>query len=145
CNYDKMLSTTIRSAFANQGQICLCGSRIYVQKGIYEKFKKDFVERVSQLKVGNPHEKSTDQGALVSKAHMEKVLSYIQLAKEEGGQVLCGGEHIALSAEGLTGWLVAPNVIEGLDLLGRTNQEEICGPVVTSTPFATEDEVLTYA
>lgn len=145
CNYDKMLSTTIRSAFANQGQICLCGSRIYVQKGIYEKFKKDFVERVSQLKVGNPHEKSTDQGALVSKAHMEKVLSYIQLAKEEGGKVLCGGEQIDLSAEGLNGWFVAPTVIEGLDHLCRTNQEEIFGPVVTITPFETEDEVLTYA
>lgn len=145
CEYEKMLQTTLRSSFTNQGQICLCGSRIYVQKGIYERFKKDFVEKVSQLKVGDPNAKGSDQGALVSEAHMQKVLSYIEIAKEEGGTVLCGGKQVDLSAEGLNGWFVEPAVIEGLDHLCRTNQEEIFGPVVTITPFESEEEVLTYA
>lgn len=145
CDYDKMLKTTLRSSFANQGQICLCGSRVFVQKEIYEKFKMDFVEAVSKLKVGNPKSKETNQGALVSKAHMEKVLSYIELAKEEGGTVLCGGKQLDLSNEGLNGWFVEPTVIEGLSYDCRVNQEEIFGPVVTIMPFETEEEVLQYA
>lgn len=144
-DYDKVLETTIKSAFANQGQICLCGSRIFVQENIYEKFKKDFVERVKSLKVGNPNEEGTDQGALVSKAHMEKVLAYIELAKQEGGSVLCGGKQIDLSGEGLDGWFVEPTLIEGLSYDCRTNQEEIFGPVATITPFKTEEGVLMYA
>jgi aminomuconate-semialdehyde/2-hydroxymuconate-6-semialdehyde dehydrogenase len=145
CNYDKMLKTTLRSSFANQGQICLCGSRIFVQEKLYDRFKKDFVEQVKQLKVGNPKAAESDQGALVSKAHMEKVLSYIELAKEEGGTVLCGGNQVDLSNEGLNGWFVEPTVIEGLDYNCRTNQEEIFGPVVTLAKFQTEAEVLEYA
>ncbi len=145
CDYDKMLRTTVRSSFANQGQICLCGSRVFVEKSIYEKFKNDFVEKVAQLKVGNPKEEGIQQGALVSKAHMEKVLSYIELAKEEGGTVLCGGQQLDLSDQGLNGWYIEPTVIEGLAHNCRTNQEEIFGPVVTIMPFETEEEVLTYA
>lgn len=145
CDYDKMLKTTVRSSFANQGQICLCGSRVFVEKSIYSKFKKDFVERVSQLKVGNPKEDNTKQGALVSKAHMEKVLSYIELAKEEGGTVLCGGRQVDLSDQGLNGWFIEPTIIEGLPHNCRTNQEEIFGPVVTIMPFESEEEVLRYA
>ena len=91
CNYEKMLDTTMRSSFANQGQICLCGSRIFVERSIYEKFKTDFVHRTKALKVGHPSEESTNLGAIVSKPHYEKILSYIQLAKEEGGRVLAGG------------------------------------------------------
>jgi aminomuconate-semialdehyde/2-hydroxymuconate-6-semialdehyde dehydrogenase len=144
-DYEKVLDTTVKSAFANQGQICLCGSRIFVQEKIYEKFKKDFVEKVKALKVGNPNEKDTDQGALVSKSHMEKVLGYIDLAKEEGGTVLCGGKQVDLSAHGLDGWFVEPTLIEGLAYDCRTNQEEIFGPVATITPFKTEEEVLMYA
>lgn len=144
CDYDKMLSTTMRSSFANQGQICLCGSRIFIEQSIYEKFKKDFVERTQKLKVGPPSNDSSKMGAIVSKPHYEKILSYIELAKEEGGTILTGGE--AIHPEGHeNGWYIAPTIIEGLPHDCRTNQEEIFGPVVTIMPFETEEEVLKYA
>ena len=145
CDYDKMLETTLRSSFANQGQICLCGSRILVQESIYERFKNDFVAAVKQLNPGDPKAKTTKQGALVSEAHMQKVLAYVKLAKEEGGQVLCGGHQVDLSADGLNGWFVQPTVIEGLDQNCRTNQEEIFGPVVTISPFKDEGEAIAKA
>lgn len=144
CNYKKMLDTTLRSSFANQGQICLCGSRIFVEKPIYEKFKTDFVARTKALKVGPPSNDSTNLGAIVSKTHYEKILSYIQLAKEEGGTILTGGE--AVFPEGYeNGWYIAPTIIEGLPYDCRTNQEEIFGPVVTIMPFETEEEALSCA
>jgi aminomuconate-semialdehyde/2-hydroxymuconate-6-semialdehyde dehydrogenase len=144
CDYDKMLRTTLRSSFANQGQICLCGSRIYVEQSIYERFKKDFVAKAARMKVGNPMDPDTKVGAVVSKVHYEKILSYIDLAKEEGGIILAGGH--AVQPPGLeNGWYVQPTVIEGLDISCRTNQEEIFGPVVTITPFQSEEEVLQLA
>ena len=144
CNYEKMLDTTIRSSFANQGQICLCGSRIFVEASLYDRFKADFVNRVKALKVGPPSEASSNLGAIVSKPHYEKILSYIQLAREEGGTILTGGE--ALFPPGHEeGWYIAPTIIEGLPHDCRTNQEEIFGPVVTIMPFQTEEEVLAYA
>jgi aminomuconate-semialdehyde/2-hydroxymuconate-6-semialdehyde dehydrogenase len=145
CDYEKALSRTLDSSFDNQGQICLCGSRIFVQKEIYEKFKNDFVEKVSQMKVGNPKDDDSRLGALVSKSHMEKVLSYVDLAKEEGGKVLTGGNRVILEGELKDGWYVEPTIIEGLAFDCRTNQEEIFGPVVTIMPFETEEEVLMYA
>ncbi len=145
CDYEKMLQTTVKSSFSNQGQICLCGSRIFVERAIYDQFKVDFVKAVKELKVGNPTEKSTNQGALVSKGHKDKVLEYIELAKEEGGKILCGGKEVDLSNIGLNGWFVEPTVIEGLSYDCRVNQEEIFGPVVTIMPFDTEEEVLKYA
>jgi aminomuconate-semialdehyde/2-hydroxymuconate-6-semialdehyde dehydrogenase len=145
CNYQEMLETTVRSSFANQGQICLCGSRIFVEKPIYEKFKTDFVERASKLKIGDPLEDGTDLGAVVSRPHMEKILSYIELAQEEGGRILTGGKQIRIDGRCEKGWFIEPTVIEGLTHHCRTNQEEIFGPVVTLMPFETEDEVLTYA
>ncbi|MFT4756930.1 MAG: aminomuconate-semialdehyde/2-hydroxymuconate-6-semialdehyde dehydrogenase, partial [Vicingaceae bacterium] len=116
CNYNKMLKTVVRSSFANQGQICLCGSRLLIQSSIYEKFKIDFVREVQKLKVGNPKSPDTNQGALVSKLHMEKVLDYIEIAKTEGGKILCGGNQVDLSKEGLGGYFVEPTVIEGLNM-----------------------------
>lgn len=145
CDYDKMLDTTMRSSFANQGQICLCGSRIFVERLIYEKFKKDFVERTKNLKVGDPSDASSKMGAVVSKAHQEKVLSYVELAKNEGGTVLAGGHALQLEGRCKDGYFIAPTIIEGLDYNCRTNQEEIFGPVVTIMPFDTEEEVLKYA
>jgi aminomuconate-semialdehyde/2-hydroxymuconate-6-semialdehyde dehydrogenase len=145
CDFDEMLSTTMRSSFANQGQICLCGSRIFVQKGIYEKFKAAFVEKVQNAKVSYPTDPDAHLGAVVSKPHMEKVLSYIQLAKEEGGTVLAGGHQVHLAAPYDKGFYIAPTVIEGLEYTCRTNQEEIFGPVVTITPFDTEEEALKMA
>ena len=144
CEYDKMLITTVRSSFANQGQICLCSSRIFVERSIYECFKKDFVEKVSKLKIGDPLE-AVNVGAVVSKDHQQKILSYIELAKEEGGTVLTGGYAVNPEGRCANGYFVAPTVIEGLDYNCRTNQEEIFGPVVTITPFDSEDEALKMA
>jgi aminomuconate-semialdehyde/2-hydroxymuconate-6-semialdehyde dehydrogenase len=145
CDYDKMLSTTMLSSFANQGQICLCGSRIFVERPIYEKFKNDFVEKTKKLTVGEPFGEKTKIGAVVSKPHQEKVLSYVELAKEEGGKVLCGGHKIVLEGEFENGYYIAPTIIEGLTYDCRTNQEEIFGPVVTIMPFDAEEEVMMYA
>lgn len=145
CDYEKMLDTTVRSSFNNQGQICLCGSRIYVEKSIYAKFKKDFVARVKNLKVGNPNDPSNHLGAVVSKAHFEKVLGCIKLATEEGGQILTGGTALQMDAPYEKGWYIAPTVIEGLPAECRTNQEEIFGPVVTIQPVDSEEEALELA
>jgi len=145
CDYDDMLATTVRSSFANQGQICLCGSRIFVERPLYEKFKTDFIAKVSKLQIGDPMDVQTKTGALVSEAHMNKVMSYIELAKTEGGNVIAGGERVFLSGRCSEGWFIKPTVIEGLPYNCRTNQEEIFGPVVTIMPFETEEEVLMYA
>lgn len=144
CDYDKMLETTVRSSFANQGQICLCGSRIFVEKPIYEKFKKDFVEKVKQLKIGNPFDAETNIGALVSKPHLEKVALYIKLAEKEGGKILCGGNQVTVKGFE-NGYYLEPTVIEVYDDQCRVNQEEIFGPVVTIMPFETEEEALQMA
>lgn len=144
CDYEDMLITTIRSSFGNQGQICLCGSRIFVQDSIYEQFKKDFVNVVSKQKVGHPSAPDTKIGALVSKPHLEKVLSYADIAKAEGGKVLFGGKQIKV--EGYeNGYYMEPTIIEVQTDECRVNQEEIFGPVVTIMPFTTEDEVLQMA
>jgi aminomuconate-semialdehyde/2-hydroxymuconate-6-semialdehyde dehydrogenase len=145
CNFDDMLSTTIRSSFANQGQICLCGSRIFVERPIYEKFKEAFVAKVSRSKVSFPSDPEAKLGAIVSESHMEKILSYIALAKEEGGTVLTGGNRVHLPAPHDKGYYIEPTIIEGLSYDCRTNQEEIFGPVVTITPFDTEEEALMMA
>ncbi len=145
CNYEEMLKTTVLSSFSNQGQICLCGSRIFVERPLYERFKTDFIERVSALKIGDPLASETNVGAVVSKPHLEKILSYIDLAGKEGGKILCGGKQAKVSGRCENGWFVEPTVIEGLCFDCRTNQEEIFGPVVTITPFDTEEEVLKYA
>ncbi len=145
CNYEKMLATTLHSSFANQGQICLCGSRIYVERSIYEKFKNDLVSKTKELLVGNPLDDKTKVGAVVSKQHKEKILSYIELAKQEGGIILCGGVEVKLEGEHENGYYISPTIIEGLDYNCRTNQEEIFGPVVTITPFDTDDEALMMA
>jgi len=145
CNYEKMLATTLNSSFANQGQICLCGSRIFIERSIYQKFKTDFVAKTKELIVGNPLNEKTKVGAIVSQSHKEKILGYIKLAKTEGGVILCGGEEIKLAGELEHGYFIAPTIIEGLDYNCRTNEEEIFGPVVTLTPFDTEDEALIMA
>jgi aminomuconate-semialdehyde/2-hydroxymuconate-6-semialdehyde dehydrogenase len=145
CDYEKMLSTTMLSSFANQGQICLCGSRIFVERPIYEKFKADFVAKTQKLTIGAPLDEKTKIGAVVSKPHMDKILSYIELAKEEGGTVLCGGSRQTVSGEFENGYYLQPTIIEGLAYDCRTNQEEIFGPVVTIMPFDTEEEVMMYA
>jgi len=145
CDFKEMLSTTLQSSFANQGQICLCGSRIFVERSIYNKFKEAFVKRVATTVVSNPKDPAAKMGAVVSKSHMEKVLSYVELAKEEGGTVLTGGVQVNLEDPYDGGYYLRPTVIEGLAFDCRTNQEEIFGPVVTITPFDTEEDVLMMA
>jgi aminomuconate-semialdehyde/2-hydroxymuconate-6-semialdehyde dehydrogenase len=145
CDFDEMLKVTMHSSFANQGQICLCGSRIMVERPIYEKFRDAFVEKTKKLIVGPPTNTDTNLGAVVSEGHMNKVLSYVDLALEEGGTVLAGGKRKILDGQHADGWYIEPTVIEGLSYNCRTNMEEIFGPVVTIMPFDTEDEVLEYA
>ncbi len=145
CDFEEALKTTVRSSFANQGQICLCGSRIFIERAIYEKFRDAFVDRVSRLKVSYPEDPDAKLGAVVSKSHFEKILSYIDLAREEGGHVLTGGEPVQLGGDYEHGYYLRPTVIEGLAHSCRTNQEEIFGPVVTLTPFDSEEEVLAMA
>jgi aminomuconate-semialdehyde/2-hydroxymuconate-6-semialdehyde dehydrogenase len=145
CDFDDMLNTTLRSSFANQGQICLCGSRIFIERPLYDKFRDAFVDRVSKMKVSNPNDPEAKLGAVVSESHMNKVLSYVDLAREEGGTVLTGGHRAHLEAPFDQGYYIAPTVIEGLAFNCRTNLEEIFGPVVTLTPFDTEDDVLMMA
>ena len=145
CDFEDMLRTTVRSSFANQGQICLCGSRIFIERPIYEKFREAFVEKVAKMKVGDPSSEDTRMGALVSRAHLEKVKGYIELAKEEGGKLLTGGTEPEMSGELKGGYYLRPTIIEGLPYDCRTNQEEIFGPVVTLQPFDTEEEVLGLA
>lgn len=144
CNFENMLKTTVRSSFENQGQICLCGSRIFIERPIYEKFKAAFIEKVNALSIGDPSA-DVNVGAIVSKPHYDKILSYIALAKQEGGTVLTGGEAIKPEGRCENGYFIKPTVIEGLAYNCRTNMEEIFGPVVTLTPFDTEEEVLQYA
>ncbi len=145
CDWDKMLAETIRSSFSNQGEICLCGSRILVEESIYEKFRTDFVERTKQLKVGDPLEAGSKQGAIVSKMHFEKILRCIDTAKQEGGKILCGGHVVKLEGRCEKGFFIEPTVIEGLGPNCQTNQEEIFGPVVTLQSFKTEEEALQLA
>lgn len=145
CNWEKMMKTTIQSSFSNQGQICLCGSRILVEESIYDKFKREFVEHVRELKVGDPLEETSKQGALVSKQHFDKINKAIETAKKEGGQILCGGEEVKLEGRCANGYFFEPTVIEGLGAECETNTEEIFGPVVTLQKFKGEEEALELA
>ncbi|MCF6349671.1 MAG: aldehyde dehydrogenase [Flavobacteriaceae bacterium] len=144
CDYKQMLKTTLLSSFSNQGQICLCGSRIFVEKPIYEKFKTDFIKAVKNLKVAHPNNKDAKIGALVSKSHLEKVLSYVKIAKKEGANLLCGGEKIMVKGYE-KGYYMQPTVLEIQNNNCKVNQEEIFGPIVTIMPFEKENEVLKMA
>lgn len=145
CNLAEVVRTSLRSSFSNQGQICLCGSRIFIERPVYEQFKTEFLNGVASLTIGDPQEAGTQQGALVSEAHLQKVLGYIALAHEEGGILLAGGQRVQLEGRCAGGYFLQPTVFEGLQPDCRVNQEEIFGPVVTLTPFDTEEEVLAWA
>lgn len=142
CNYEEMLETTVKSSFTNQGEICLCGSRILVEKSIYEKFRNDFVQKVKQLRVGDPLLEDTKIGAIVSKQHFDKIIYHISLAMNEGGTILCGGRAVNVPGRCAEGWFIEPTVIDNLTSTCRTNQEEIFGPVVTLMPFESESEAI---
>lgn len=145
CDWDKMMRTTLQSSFSNQGQICLCGSRVLVEETIFEKFKTEFIARAQKLTVGDPLDDNSRQGAVVSRLHYEKVLSCINLAKAEGGTILLGGKPAKVPGRCENGLFIEPTIIEGLGPQCRTNMEEIFGPVVTLQSFKTEDEALQLA
>ncbi|HNU43576.1 MAG: aldehyde dehydrogenase [Bacteroidetes bacterium OLB12] len=145
CDFEKAVSTTIQSSYSNQGEICLCGSRIFVERPLYEKFLKEFTARTKALVVGDPLDEKTNLGAMASDTHMKKVLSYIELAKQEGGTIVQGGKQVKLTGRCADGYFLEPTIITGLPHTCRTNQEEIFGPLVTIMPFDTEAEVLEYA
>jgi len=143
---EEAVATSISSSFANQGEICLCGSRIFVERQIYDEFLERFLDRTKKLRVGDPRDPATEVGALISEAHLRKVSGYIDLAKEEGGELLCGGKRPANLPERLRGgYFLEPAIVTGLDCSRRVMQEEIFGPVVTVTPFDTADEAIAYA
>jgi aminomuconate-semialdehyde/2-hydroxymuconate-6-semialdehyde dehydrogenase len=145
CDFEQAVNTSIHSSFSNQGEICLCGSRIFVERHIYDHFVTEFVKRTQALVTGDPLDEKTKVGALVSEAHLQKVLGYIELAKEEGGKVLTGGKRINPEGRCSKGYFIEPTIITGLDQNCRTNTEEIFGPVVSIMPFDTEEEVIRYA
>lgn len=145
CDFEQAVSTSIHSSFSNQGEICLCGSRILVERSIYDQFLDAFAKRTKELVVGDPLDDKTRVGALVSEGHMNKVLGYIELAKEEGGKVITGGKRVMINGRCVNGYFIEPTVITGLDQKCRTNQEEIFGPVVTIMPFDNEEEAIAFA
>ena len=144
-NFDKAVSMAVKAGFSNQGQICLCGSRLFIEDGIYEKFKKALIEKVSKLKVGDPQDNDVDLGAVVSKEHMNKVLSKITLAKKLGGNILIGGNRKLIEGDLSNGYYIEPTIIENLPFDCEVNQEEIFGPVLTLIPFKGEEEVVSMA
>ena len=145
CDIEQAISTSIQSSFSNQGEICLCGSRVFVEQKLYKRFVDEFVARTKKLHIGDPLDAKTNIGALISEMHMNKVLAYINLAKQEGGSILTGGNRIKLNGRCGDGYFVEPTVITGLSQQCRTNQEEIFGPVVTIEPFHTEADAINAA
>ncbi len=144
-DFEQAVSTSISSSFTNQGEICLCGSRILIEKKLFDRFVEAFVKRTRALVVGDPLDEKTSMGALVSEPHMNKVLSYIELAQKEGGSILTGGKRITVPGRCAKGFFVEPTVITGLTQECRTNNEEIFGPVVTLMPFDTEEDAIRMA
>jgi aminomuconate-semialdehyde/2-hydroxymuconate-6-semialdehyde dehydrogenase len=143
---EEVVAVSLKSSFDNQGQICLSGSRIFVERAAFDPFLQRFVARTKGLSVGDPRDESTEQGALVSRAQLDKVMSYIELARREGGRILCGGAPRPPAGERCrNGFFMPPTIITQLPLDSRVNREEIFGPVVTVTPFDTEAEVVGYA
>jgi aminomuconate-semialdehyde/2-hydroxymuconate-6-semialdehyde dehydrogenase len=134
-----------KAAFSNQGQICLCGSRLFVQESIYDDFKNAIIEETKNIVVGDPKDENSNLGAVVSKEHMEKILTCIDRAKEEGGRILIGGKRLLLDGELKDGYYIEPTIIDGLSADCQTNKEEIFGPVVSMIPFKTEEEVISMA
>ncbi|MDE1886621.1 MAG: aldehyde dehydrogenase family protein, partial [Gammaproteobacteria bacterium] len=145
CDFERTVSESARAAFSNQGEICLCGSRILVERSLYERFREAFMQRVQSLRLGDPSDERTEQGPLISEAHLQKVLGYLDLARKEGGKILCGGRRANPKGRCTTGWFVEPTVIENLPSDCRTNQEEIFGPVVTLIAFDTEEQAIDWA
>jgi aminomuconate-semialdehyde/2-hydroxymuconate-6-semialdehyde dehydrogenase len=143
---DAAIAGSVRSSFANQGQVCLCGSRVFVERPVYKDFVERFIDKASHLKQGDPLDEKTEQGAIVNKTQLDKVKFYVDLAQKEGGKIAMGGKAPDAPNERCRdGYFFPPTVITGLPVACRTNREEIFGPVITITPFDNEEEVIGYA
>src|SRR4051812_33619569 len=143
---DTAIAGSVRSSFANQGQVCLCGSRVFVERSAYQDFVDRFITKASELRQGDPLEEKTEQGAIVSQTQLDKVKFYVDLAQKEGGKVALGGKAPdSINERCRDGYFFPPTVLTDLPVSCRTNREEIFGPVVTITPFDSEDEVISYA
>ena len=143
---DAAIAGSVRSSFANQGQVCLCGSRVFVERSAYKGFVERFIDKASKLKQGDPLDEKTEQGAIVKKAQLDKVKFYVDLAQKEGGKIALGGKAPeSINERCQSGYFFQPTVITGLPVSCRTNREEIFGPVITITPFDNEEEVIGYA
>jgi len=145
CDFNKTVDEVFRASFANQGQICLCSSRLYIERGIYDKFKKSLVAKAQALSPQDPLLEHTQMGAIVSNDHLTKIKQYIELAKQAGGTVLCGGEQVHLTGRCAQGYFLQPTIIEDLNNEAVCNQEEIFGPVITLQPFDHDQQALTLA
>src|SRR3982751_2540330 len=143
---DAAIAGSVRSSFANQGQVCLCGSRVFVERSVYKDFVDRFIEKTARLCLGDPLDENTEQGAIVNKTQLDKVKFYVDLAQQEGGTIALGGSAPEPPNERCReGYFFQPTVITGLSVSCRTNREEIFGPVITITPFDSEEEVINYA
>ncbi|WP_154224160.1 aldehyde dehydrogenase [Marinicella rhabdoformis] len=145
CDFDKTVKEVARAAFSNQGQICLCGSRIYIQQPIYSRFIAALTKEVEKMKIGDPLDEATQFGALVSASHQNKVLSYIALAQQEGGTILTGGKKHPMTGRCEQGYFVQPTLVANLSNDARCNQEEIFGPVATVQAFETDEDAIKLA
>ncbi len=144
-NLDEAIDGAVRAGFSNQGQICLCGSRILIERSVYDDVRDRLVEAVSDIKVGDPLLAETKMGAIVSEDHLNKIIHHLSIARSEGGVILCGGERIFLKGRCENGFFFSPTLIEGLAASCETNQEEIFGPVATLLPFDDENEAIQLA
>ncbi|MFT4938150.1 MAG: aminomuconate-semialdehyde/2-hydroxymuconate-6-semialdehyde dehydrogenase [Paraglaciecola sp.] len=145
CDFEQTVDEVFKASFANQGQICLCASRLYIERPIYEKFKQALIIRAKKLQAGDPQLVATQMGAIVSKTHLEKVMGYIDLARQEGGTVLVGGEQVHLPGRCQNGYFLQATIVEGLANSASCNQQEIFGPVITLQAFDTDEEALALA
>jgi aminomuconate-semialdehyde/2-hydroxymuconate-6-semialdehyde dehydrogenase len=142
CDIGLAVETAVKASFLNQGQICLCGSRIFVEESVYELFKEKFLEKTENLIVGDPSSLKSNLGAVVSKNHLEKIILEVQLAERAGGKIIFGGDRLILDGNLSGGYYMSPTVIENTKYTDKINQEEIFGPVVTIMPFKDENEVV---
>src|SRR3954463_367645 len=143
---DAAIDGSVRSSFANQGQVCLCGSRVFVERSVYKDFVERFIEKTAQLCLGDPLDEKTEQGAIVNKTQLDKVKFYVDLAQKEGGKIALGGQAPeSINDRCRDGYFFPPTILTDLAVSCRTNRAEIFGPVVTITPFDSEDEVIAYA
>ena len=145
CDFDKTVDEVFRASFANQGQICLCSSRLYIERSIYDTFKNALVAKAKTLVPQDPLTEECKMGAIVSKDHLTKIKHYIELAKKTGGTLLCGGEQIQLSGRCAQGYFLQPTIFENLNNDNVCNQEEVFGPVITIQPFDNHEQALTLA